>query len=212
MGHLHVEDGHSQVKAVEQEVIRSDAPALLDGTILAFEPSHDSFTVLTENLKLNRISTVKAFNIALADSHKTVKLFHHPDASRNSLGEEGGSSGFEEVTTDTLDSVLVRENVASVDVIKMDVEGAEELVLRGAQKTIRRSHPAVIFEINRSASSALGLEESGAWSVLETLGYEFYSCNNRTGEMYRISEPPAGGNVVALWKSGHLRKEMPGSW
>ena len=57
-------------------------------------------------------------------------------------GDEG-----EEVQTEALDSLLEENGIDRVDVIKVDVEGAEELVLRGATRSLTRYRPVVIFEI-----------------------------------------------------------------
>jgi len=43
-----------------------------------------------------------------------------------------------------------------VDLIKMDVEGAEELVVRGANKVVSSYKPTIIFEVNQEAAARLG--------------------------------------------------------
>ena len=81
--------------------------------------------------------------------------------------------------------------------IKLDVEGAEELAFRGALPLIASSRPCVIFEINPRASQGLGLRPFGAWELLETAGYRFFSLVER-GDLRKLCAPPAGGNVIAI--------------
>jgi hypothetical protein len=47
---------------------------------------------------------------------------------------------------DTLDNVINRDKIKNVKLIKIDVEGAESDVLRGAKKILKRDHPRIIFE------------------------------------------------------------------
>ena len=77
-----------------------------------------------------------------------------------------------EVTLDTLDSYCAAHQITRLDFIKVDVEGAEHLVLRGAQKTLERMRPTVIFEYN---------VESGpeAYSLLEKMGYGLFDMEHR---------------------------------
>jgi hypothetical protein len=80
----------------------------------------------------------------------------------------------------------------------MDVQGAEELVLRGASNTLTSARPVIIFEIWPEGTALLDLPPYGAWELLESAGYEFFVV--RRGEMYTAKTPPAGGNVVAIHK------------
>jgi FkbM family methyltransferase len=168
------------------------------GRVLAFEPSAQSFATLQRNIAMNRLTNVRPFPLALSDKQARAHLYHEDDPGRNSLGAcLRPNRGFEEVRTEPLDSVLEANLVGSVDVIKMDVEGAEELVLRGARAILTRSHPVVIFEVNPDAAKGMGLSADGAWKFLEPLGYEFYRMDE-TGNPSRIKSPPAGGNVLAV--------------
>jgi hypothetical protein len=84
-----------------------------------------------------------------------------------------------------------------VDVVKIDAEGAEELILSGARSLLSGSRPTVVFEVNQEASAALGLSPWGAWNILVALGYRFFSIREN-GDLMNLESPPQGGNVVAL--------------
>src|SRR5205823_1181478 len=101
-------------------------------------------------------------------------LYHGWDPVGNSLGMDPlcGREG-EEVQTESLDNLLEENGIGRVDVIKIDVEGAEELVLRGATKTLTANRPVVIFEFNPGCAAHLSLSPYGARDLLERLGYEF---------------------------------------
>jgi FkbM family methyltransferase len=144
------------------------------GRVLAFEPANATFAVLKRNLESNDVRNVTPFRMALSDSAGTMRLYHDVDATRNSLAPTTRSQDFEEVQTGTLDEVLAKAHVHQVDFIKIDVEGADELVCRGAMNTLRVSLPVVLFEHNAPAADRMKLEARNTGKVLADLGYEFY--------------------------------------
>lgn len=170
------------------------------GLVLAFEPCAKSFAVLKQNCSQNNAHNVKSFLLALSDQKGEALLYHHPDPGRNSFASVGSQAEEHEVVqTQTLDSVLCELGINRVDFIKIDVEGAEELVLSGAQSILKSSHPYVLFEYNPHASRALGLCSDGAYKYLASLGYTLYQLRN--GDLFPASiEELTGGNVFAVYK------------
>ena len=172
------------------------------GRVIACEPSVQSFPLLQRNITLNSLTNVTAFPVALSEKAGRVPLYHAGSCSSgNSLGYHPSFPGsFETVLAESLDDVLQRIPAGRVDVIKMDVQGAEELVLRGAQKTLASKNPAIIFEFYPEGADLLGLSPSGAWNLLEGLGYEFFTVCS-AGSISRIESPPIESmyaNVVAI--------------
>ena len=144
------------------------------GRVIAFEPSAQSFPLLLQNIELNSLKNVRAFRLALADRIRKAWLYHPGVPECNSLAKDSSSEDeAEEVTVETLDDMVKRASISRVDVIKIDVEGAEELVLRGAANVLSSMRPAVIFEVNPSYAALFGLSAQGSSKLLEGLGYEF---------------------------------------
>lgn len=172
------------------------------GRVISFEPAMRSFAVLEDNIALNSLGNVCAYRVALSDRASVRSLYLHPDPSRNSLGKTEETVGYpEQVEANTLDAFLGSIGSVSIDVIKIDVEGAEELVLRGATEILSAARPATIFEVNPEAAAALGLSPRGAWDFLERTGYSFYRAGD-DGRLMALHSPPEGGNVVALHPGG----------
>jgi len=168
------------------------------GRVIAVEPSFQSFPVLQENIVLNRLTNVLALSVALAEKTAKAWLYQGKDPGQNSLGKDPSCNGaVEEVFTQTLDSVLLDASIDKVDLIKMDVEGAEELVLRGANRVVTSERPMIIFEFQPQAAQRLGLSPSGAWNLLEGLNYEFFMVGPG-GSLRRFDSPLPGRNVVAI--------------
>jgi len=173
------------------------------GYVIAFEPSAQSFSLLRRNIALNALTNVLALPEALSNERGRTKLYHGPDPVCNSLGRDFSWDGdSEDVATETLDNLLRRTSLRRVDAIKIDVEGAEELVLRGALNTLTRMRPAIVFEINPGACSCLGLSPHGATELLQSLGYNCFVVGQR-GTAFRLDSPPGYFNVLAIpnnWK------------
>ena len=168
------------------------------GHVIAFEPTAQSFAVLRQNIALNGLTNVLAFQAALSEKAGTAWLYHGTDPVRNSLGKDPSwEGGGEYVSTESLDNVLQREALERVDVIKMDVEGAEELVLRGATRALTSMLPVVIYEVNPESSSRLGLSMHGGTKLLERLGYEFF-VDGQPGTSCPAESSPGYFNVLAI--------------
>jgi FkbM family methyltransferase len=169
------------------------------GRVIAFEPSLQSFPTLKENILLNGFTNVQAFRIALSDKTGEAFLYHGDDPGKNSLGSDPcGEPEGETVTTLSLEEAVQQASIERVDVIKMDVEGAELLVLRGANKIVTSYRPIVLFEINAEACGRLGLSPHGAWDLLATLDYEFFVLKQDGSLSALESMRMVLGNIVAI--------------
>jgi FkbM family methyltransferase len=175
------------------------------GRVLSFEPGVESIKNIERNLEINAVSNVKLFKVALSEQEGTAKLYHIENAPTSySLGsEKSEETSFEEVPITTIDNVLAHEGIERVDFIKIDVEGAEELVFRGATSLFSRMKPKVIFEISSQTSARLNLSYDGAFNFLKELGYQFFKVQN-TGELLSFESPEGKrGNILAIHKE-HL--------
>jgi len=184
------------------------------GRVLSFEPGLQAFSLLKKNIELNQFQNVRAYRAALCDKNGQARLYHDELGQTSfSLGySKNARAEFEEVTTRTLDSVLEEERVGQVGLIKLDVEGAEELVLRGVEKLLVHSRPKFILEMNAFAAGRLNLRLMSSWELLKGYGYDFLDLSD-AGTPRRLNEPPAGDtitNVIAIHR-GH-RNESIAHW
>lgn len=167
------------------------------GVVLSFEPSPENFAILQRNVELNKMENVKVFCSAISDRDGTTRLYHIDNAPNSySLGKDvNPTTDYEEISTVSLDSVLQREGLERVDFLKLDVEGAEELVLRGAKSLFSRMRPIVLFEVSESATKRLGLSTDGAWKMLEKLRYKLFTVGTK-GELVSLDAPKLGNNIA----------------
>jgi len=164
-----------------------------EGKVYSFEPAHEAAQVLRRNVKRNNFHWVHVIQAACAESSGKAWLSHHPDPSRNAIVmARGGRDKGESVEVVRLDDL-----VEEAAFLKMDVEGAEELVLRGGMNLLEKSRPVVMLELNEGAVTTLGLEPLGAWSLLSSKDYSFIVLAE-DGSFRLLKSPVAYGNIFAV--------------
>lgn len=166
------------------------------GRVIAFEPAQSTFSVFERNLALNGVSNVRALRLALSELPGKLRLYHNIDATRNSLAASPDANDYEEVEVRTLDEVARENGINQIGFLKIDVEGADELVCRGAVQTLQASLPPVLFEHNPESAARIGLGRSTG-RTLTQLGYRFYHFDGSSLSGIDAEELP-GGNIVAL--------------
>lgn len=173
------------------------------GRVISFEPSTRVFPILRRNIALNGSKNVLAFPVALTDKTGSAQLYYHAAVGCDSLGKDASfepDAYAEEVATESLDTVLKHTSVGRLDVIKVDVQGAEELALRGASEIVASMRPVIIFEFFPEGAASLGLSPNGAWDFLQCRGYEFFVVAGR-GTLSRMLSPPSTiANILAIHK------------
>jgi len=122
-----------------------------EGRVIAFEADPRNFALLQSNLALNHVEhIVSAEPAALADRESTLEFWTSPEVStRSSLVyvESQGDTSIR-VPCTRLDVHLAQRGITHVDVIKLDVEGAEPMCMDGMQETIRNVG-CFVFELNQ---------------------------------------------------------------
>src|SRR5258705_5503153 len=135
-----------------------------NGLVYAFEPQPQIYDLLDRNIKQNELKRVVAYDCAVGSSCGTVsmpdleKLISH-NYSGVSLGT--GDNTAEMLTIDSL-------SLTNVNFIKIDVEGFEREVIKGARETIKRCRPFLYVENDRPENS------SQLISDIADLGYQLY--------------------------------------
>lgn len=114
------------------------------GTIVAVEPSPPAFGDLAKIIdRLDLRQHVTALPFALGDSLSTLTISDGIFSGNNQTGIGKGSTV---VACVPLDQIFTDNKLNRLDLLKIDVEGAEPSVLQGAKQTIKRHRPVMIFE------------------------------------------------------------------
>ncbi len=173
------------------------------GRVIAIEPGRQSLARLRANIALNGWTHVDVIGKALADKIDVAALHHidlGDDPQAFSLLSNGRDMPAETVEVTTLDTLVGELGLARLDCLKMDVEGAEPLVVAGGREALMRFKPIVIFEINAPVSHNAGTDY-GCFEALAAMGYQFWAIKNE-GYVLVDRQPKQHGNLIATHPEG----------
>jgi FkbM family methyltransferase len=120
------------------------------GRVLSLEPEPETYDMLEANVRLNGMSQVEAVPAAAGSCEAKLPLFYHrTDPGSNSLLPGQDMKEGQAVDVLTIDNLLESRKVKQVDFVKIDAEGWEPHVFRGARALLERERrPILMFEIN----------------------------------------------------------------
>lgn len=137
-----------------------------DGRVIAFEPNPDAFTCLYRNSE--RFLNVRCDQIALGNHYGAV-----PFLAKKGWYDSGHIGEGIDKKTDVIMRPLDHYELAP-NLIKIDVEGCELKLLKGAVKTIEKYRPVLVVEINKPALQRQGnVPQEVLFDFLGTRGYEW---------------------------------------
>lgn len=141
------------------------------GKVLALEPSPRNYQLLCTHLSLNKVSNVSTFKLALSDQCGIARFSADIDPVAQRLSESGNI----EVHQVTLDQFVADHSIEAIDIIKIDVEGAELKVLKGAQGVLRKHRPKLFVETHDRFEAKV---HENCKDFLEKQGYEVQEIAN----------------------------------
>lgn len=158
--------------------------------IVAIEPTPAGFACLQRNIEANKIQNCNLIQAAMGDTIGTTLFHQMPYIAGSHVVTSEHPTIHEEahairVDLLTIDEVVEREKLSRVDFIKIDVEGFEPSVIRGAAKTIAKFNPAVFVEFN--AFTIVSFGEGSPRAFLNQLRAMFSAiAYDRAGERIMI--------------------------
>jgi FkbM family methyltransferase len=176
------------------------------GRVLAVEPSTRERTNLERNIARNGLGNVTVVPVALGAACGTagLRLAQGAHSGHNTLGRFANdgvhAESVEQVTVRALDDVVAEQKLDRIDIIKIDVEGAEANVIAGGKSVLRAMRPLILLEISDKALRGQGSDAQALIAtVRDELDYEIGVFSHQTG---RIELFDAGVdlslNVVAM--------------
>lgn len=119
-----------------------------EGRVHAFEPMSENLRLLRESLALSDATNTRVEPFALGHSEGLAELFVPEDVGRSSLAPESARDVRHQVRVRRLDEVWAEHGRPAVGFVKMDVEGAEPLVLAGGATFFASVRPVTCCELN----------------------------------------------------------------
>ncbi len=169
------------------------------GRVLAFEPMDAMRAQCAGNVAANHFTNVVILPLGLGEDERELQLFGPPalgtsqemnDGLYTSFPSPGCDLPVQTIPIRRLDEVLAQQGTQRVDIIKIDVEGAELMVLRGAVKTLERDRPRLIVELNADAARAAGYAIGDVVDFLRERKYRLSRFESR-GRLVPFAADPA---------------------
>lgn len=153
------------------------------GSVYAIEPSKVLFKTVEDHLSLNEVKNTKVLNIGLGEKEETVRLYKVSTSNSGMnrvLKDNDAPFDSESIIIKRLDNVVAEQNIQKVNAIKIDVEGYEYKILKGAFDTLKKFHPILLIEIDdlnlkEQQSSPIELFE-----FLFDLNYSLFNASSMT--------------------------------
>lgn len=170
-----------------------------NGQVFAFEPNKVIYDRLTNNINLNKKyqDIIKPINLGLSDQEGSL-LWREDE---NNLGN-GGCLNIEqnwgkEIKVTTIDYFLVKHTINRIDFIKIDVEGMELEVIKGAQQSLISFKPTIYYESRKEFEEIRNrpvLQEIE--QLLLSIGYNLYQISKDQLQIVRY--PRLSYNIIAI--------------
>jgi FkbM family methyltransferase len=144
------------------------------GRVIAFEPGRVAYARLTDNIGLNPFRNITTFNLAVTDREGETALHlaaGTADGCASLYGAGPEVTAREICRTVSLDGFAPSHALPGPDFIKIDVEGAELFVLRGAREMLAVSRPLVLVELKAETLAASGTDKHQIQELLAGYGY-----------------------------------------
>lgn len=149
--------------------------APLVNRIVAFEPVSITYNYCKENIILNQLKNVDLYQYGLWHEEATLDIRLDISSMMSaSISQDSGASYVEPIRCVSLDNMIKSGELQlpRLDVIKMDIEGAEASALKGMQQTIMQFRPKILMELNRPALERFGKTINDIWEFFDSISYK----------------------------------------
>lgn len=144
------------------------------GRVYAFEPVPHNLEYLRKHVDLNNLGNVTVIGAAVSNINGKINFLDNGDHCTSHISSEGEI----ELESVSLDSFVLEQKNPPPDYLKIDVEGAENLVIEGATKTIKKYKPEIFLATHGIEKDQICREQ------LENLNYKIYSIPGFYDEIY----------------------------
>lgn len=182
------------------------ASVLENGRVMAFEPTEHQLGLLRKNVEMNQFSNIEIYPFGLYDKEEHLEVFTSENRSLHGGKHEGLSSIYKSDERQVSEGMIelkifdkeFDQNLERLDVVKIDVEGAEFSVLKGMRSSLTRFKPVLIIEMNEDTFKDAGYSLNDVSSFLSDLGYRPFRLFR--GRVFPMSsnEFPKYSNVVFM--------------
>jgi len=161
------------------------------GRVVSFEPDPRLFSLLRANLERNNLSHVVPLPLAASDRRQTIRLAGYDEEGGNwglSRVTNRAEAGTFEVSACRIDDILDDLSAKHVDLLKMDIEGAEDLALAGMADGLDRGrYRAILLEVHPGHLAERGGDATQVFRLLSGKGYRAWRLDHSLQANHRAA-------------------------
>ncbi len=178
------------------------AKRLTQGKVVAFEPVDKFYQQLCDNISLNRFNNLLTMNCGLSASPGSLPIYMTGEL--NAMEHEGLATLYptterghfvQEIQLKVFDDLIDSLAIDRMDLVKIDVEGAELSALQGMRKSLGKFKPYVLLEMNEITFKAAGYELATVVDFFKELNYSIFKIG-RDGILQPLRSPSGVNNCV----------------
>jgi FkbM family methyltransferase len=142
--------------------------------VVAFEPVSTTHKYCEANIVLNGLTNVDLYKYGLWSDDTETHIRADPSSLMSaSISRDNSVPATESICCVSLDGMIQRGelHIPRIDVIKMDIEGAEAFALQGMKQAILRFRPMILMELNRPALGRFGKTLEDVWDFFRSISY-----------------------------------------
>lgn len=162
-----------------------------NGHVIAFEPIPSNIEFLQENIKINNLKNVKVVAYAVGEDERSLELYlSSKSVGNHSAGGEGDRDydSVLEVQQTSIDKYITTSKLTKIDLIKIDVEGYDGHVLKGALKTIAMHKPTIMVECIPKLLKRCGFEPAEFAKILFENYEHCYLINEANNTVEKVNK------------------------
>lgn len=175
------------------------ASKITSGKVLSFEPSKEALRVFRENILINKYENrIEVYPVVASDKQGSVSFVDSniSEVSHISFSLKS-TKNKNKVKSLPVDSIIQSQGISKIKVVKIDVEGAELLVLRGLEKSLTKHLiKNIIVEVNSDCIN-YGYAPTDTFEYLKKFGYKLYFFNKQ-GKLKNLMSFPLNKKYVNI--------------
>lgn len=166
-----------------------------------FEPHPDNIRLTNEQIQIRKTKNITLSQLALGSEPGKLLLHVKNFHGHHSLGDTSASPTVEkiEVDVETLDRYCNSNGIEQIDFLKIDVEGFEEEVLKGATTMLKNANVGlVLFELRQSILASIGKNGKDMFAPLLEHGYKIFTLDGRFLTPDELENPTDADYLAAV--------------
>jgi|SRR5688572_9085235 len=157
--------------------------------VVAFEPEFGFRQHLERNVEINGFKNVSVLPYAIANRSETLPLFTNGTDGKSPSLEDDDFKNRIEVEARTLSDLVFRDQLPTPTIIKMDIEGAEILAIRGMKELLSKNPPRLIFlELHPILLTHFSSSSAEVLLLLDQAGYKIRQQSQRHEQVHYVLE------------------------